>query len=115
LAVVPIAFAANARHEWVAVLLVGLAAAAHQGWSCNVFTLASDMFPKPAVGSVVGFGGMWGAIGGMAIAKITGYVLQETGSYMPVFIIAASAYLVAPAIVQVLVPTLEPAPLESRG
>jgi MFS transporter, ACS family, aldohexuronate transporter len=115
LAVVPIAFAANARHEWVAVLLVGLAAAAHQGWSCNVFTLASDMFPKPAVGSVVGFGGMWGAIGGMAIAKITGYVLQETGSYMPVFIIAASAYLVALAIVQVLVPTLEPAPLESRG
>jgi len=115
LAVVPIAFAANARHEWVAVLLVGVAAAAHQGWSCNVFTLASDMFPKPAVGSVVGFGGMWGAIGGMVIAKITGYVLQATGSYMPVFIIAASAYLVALAIVHVLAPRLEPAALEPRG
>jgi len=115
LAVVPIPFAAYARHEWIAVLLVGLAAAAHQGWSANVFTLASDMFPKPAVGSVVGFGGMWGAIGGMVIAKITGYVLQATGSYVPVFIIAASAYLVALAIVHLLVPRLEPAPLESLG
>jgi ACS family hexuronate transporter-like MFS transporter len=115
LAVVPIPFAAHAEHEWVAVCLVGLAAAAHQGWSCNVFTLASDMFPRRAVGSVVGFGGMWGAIGGMLIAKITGYVLQATGSYVPVFIIAASAYLVALAIVQVLVPRLEPAALESRA
>jgi ACS family hexuronate transporter-like MFS transporter len=73
------------------------------------------MFPKQAVGSVVGFGGMWGAIGGMVIAKITGYVLQATGSYLPVFIIAASAYLIALAIVHVLVPNLEPAPLESRA
>ena len=115
LAVLPIPIAAHAKHEWVAVCLVGLAAAAHQGWSCNVFTLASDMFPRHAVGSVVGFGGMWGAIGGMLIAKITGYVLQATGSYVPVFIIAASAYLVALAIVQLLVPRLEPAPLESRA
>jgi ACS family hexuronate transporter-like MFS transporter len=115
LAVVPIPLAAYVRHEWEAVVLVGIAVAAHQGWSCNVFTLASDMFPKPAVGSVVGFGGMWGAIGGMVIAKITGYVLQATGSYLPVFIIAAVAYLVALAIVHVLVPNLEPAPLESRG
>ncbi len=115
LAVVPIAFAAHARHEWVAVVLVGIAAAAHQGWSANVFTLASDMFPRPAVGSVVGFGGMWGAIGGMAIAKITGYLLQATGSYVPVFFIAASAYLVALALVHLLVPRLEPAALEPRG
>jgi MFS transporter, ACS family, aldohexuronate transporter len=114
LAVVPIAFAAKARHEWVAVMLVGLAAAAHQGWSANVFTLASDMFPRPAVGSVVGFGGMWGAIGGMVIAKITGYVLQATGSYVSVFFIAASAYLVALAVVHLLVPGLEPAPLGPR-
>jgi ACS family hexuronate transporter-like MFS transporter len=73
------------------------------------------MFPKPAVGSVVGFGGMWGAIGGMVIAKITGYVLQATGSYVPVFLIAASAYLVALAIVHVLAPRLEPAALEPAG
>ena len=111
-AVVPIAFAAHARHEWVAVLLVGLAAAAHQGWSCNLFTIGSDMFPRHAVGSVVGFGGMWGALGGMVIAEVTGYVLETTGSYVPVFLIAASAYLVAFAIVQALVPRLEPAVLE---
>ncbi|PYR77405.1 MAG: MFS transporter [Acidobacteria bacterium] len=114
LAVVPIAFAANARHEWVAVCLVGLAAAAHQGWSANVFTLASDMFPRKAVGSVVGFGGMWGAIGGMLIAKVTGYLLQATGSYVPVFLIAASAYLVTLAVVHALVPRLEPAALPER-
>jgi ACS family hexuronate transporter-like MFS transporter len=115
LAVVPVAFAAKASHEWTAVLLVALAAAAHQGWSANVFTLASDMFPRQAVGSVVGFAGMWGAIGGMLIAKITGYVLQSTGSYVVVFLIAASAYLVAFVIVQLLVPRLDPAPVESRG
>jgi ACS family hexuronate transporter-like MFS transporter len=112
IAVVPIAFAARAGSEWTAVLLVGLAAAAHQGWSANVFTLASDMFPRHAVGSVVGFAGMWGAVGGMCIAKLTGYILERTGSYVPVFMIAASAYLVAFVVIQLLVPRLEPAPLE---
>jgi ACS family hexuronate transporter-like MFS transporter len=114
LAVVPISFAANARNEWTAVLLVGLAAAAHQGWSANVFTLASDMFPRQAVGSVVGFGGMWGAIGGMLIAKITGYVLEASGSYVPVFLIAASAYLVTLLVVHLLVPRLEPANIDAH-
>lgn len=108
LAVTPIAFAANARAEWLAVLLVGIAAAAHQGWSANVYTLASDMFPRQAVGSVIGFAGMAGAVGGMLIAKITGYVLQATGSYVPVFLIAASAYLVTLLVVHLLVPRLEP-------
>ena len=112
LAVVPIVFAANASNLWMAVGLIGLAAAAHQGWSANVYTLASDMFPKQAVGSVVGFAGMCGAIGGMLIAKITGYVLQFTGSYVPVFIIAASAYLIALLIVHLLSPRLAPAVIE---
>jgi len=112
LAVVPIAFAARAGNEWTAVLLVGVAAAAHQGWSANVFTLASDMFPRHAVGSVVGFAGMWGAFGGMFIAKITGYILQTTGSYVPIFGIAASAYLVAFALIHLLVPTIQPAQVE---
>lgn len=111
LAVVPMIFAAQATSLWVAVALISLAAAAHQGWSCNVFTLASDMFPRQAVGSVVGFGGMMGAIGGMLIAKLTGAILQLTGSYVPVFLIAGSTYLIALAIVHVLVPRLEPAKL----
>lgn len=109
LAVVPIPLAALARHEWVAVCLVGLAVAAHQGWSCNLFTLTSDMFPREAVGSIVGFGGMWGSIGAMLIALVTGYVLQSTGSYVPIFIVASLAYLAALLIIHLLVPRLEPA------
>ena len=109
LAVVPMIFASGARDLWVAVALVSIAAAAHQGWSANLFTTASDMFPRKAVGSVVGLGGMAGAVGGMLIAKLTGYILQATGSYLPVFFIAAFAYLVALAIIHVLVPRLEPA------
>jgi ACS family hexuronate transporter-like MFS transporter len=111
LAVVPMVFASGARDLWIAVSLVSIAAAAHQGWSANLFTLVSDMFPRKAVGSVVGLGGTAGAVGGMLIAKVTGYLLQVTGSYVPVFLIAAFAYLTALAIVHMLVPRLEPAPL----
>jgi len=109
LCVTPIVFAANASNVWVAVFLVGLAAAAHQGWSANIFTTASDMFPRRAVGSVVGIGGMAGAIGGMLISKVVGYILEWTGSYVPVFIIAASAYLIALLVIHLLAPNLEEA------
>ena len=113
LAVVPIAFAAGVRDLWIAVAIVSLAAAAHQGWSANLFTLASDTFPRHAVGSVVGLGGMAGAVGGMLIAKLTGYILQATGSYMPVFLIAASAYLVALGAIHILAPKLTPVTLDA--
>ena len=106
--VVPIVFAYKMESLWGAILLIGLAAAAHQGFSANLFSLASDIFPAPAVGSVVGVGGMAGAIGGMVMAKIVGYVLQWTGSYMIPFLIAGSAYLVALAIIHLLTPRLEP-------
>jgi len=109
LAVLPMMFASGARDLWVAVGLISVAAAAHQGWSANLFTLVSDTFPRQAVGSVVGLGGMAGAVGGMLIAKLTGYLLQLTGSYVPVFLIAAFAYLTALAVIHVLVPRLEPA------
>ncbi|MEQ2010072.1 MAG: MFS transporter, partial [Limisphaerales bacterium] len=111
LSVVPIMFAAKAANLWVAVGLVSLAAAAHQGWSANLFTLTSDMFPRRAVGSVVGIGGMAGAIGGMFIALIVGEILQRTGSYVPIFIMAGSAYLIALAVIHFLAPKLEPAAL----
>jgi len=110
-AVVPVVAASGVRSMWGAVALISLAAAAHQGWSANVFTLTSDMFPRQAVGSVVGIGGTAGAVGGMVIAKITGYILQTTGSYLPVFIIAGTTYLVTLGIVHLLVPRLEPARL----
>jgi ACS family hexuronate transporter-like MFS transporter len=113
LAVVPIVFASTVQNLWVAVALVSIAAAAHQGWSANLFTLTSDMFPKAAVGSVVGFGGMAGSIGGMLIAKVTAYLLQTTGSYVPVFLMAGFMYLIALGVIHLLVPRLEPATVES--
>src|SRR5688572_13660691 len=87
-AVTPIIFASKTGNLWVAVALISLAAAAHQGWSANLFTLTSDMFPRRAVGSVVGFGGMAGAVGGMMISIVVGEILQRTGSYMPIFLMA---------------------------
>jgi MFS transporter, ACS family, hexuronate transporter len=112
LSVLPIAFASSASNVWIAVTIVGIAAAAHQGWSANIFTLTTDMFPRHAIGSVVGLGGFAGAVGGMMIAKITGYILETTGSYVPVFIMAAFAYLLALAVIHTLSPRLEPVKLE---
>ena len=109
LAVTPIVFASNVKSLWGAVALIGLAAAAHQGWSCNLFTTTSDMFPRKAVGSVVGIGGMAGALGGATMAVATGYILQSTGeNYSIVFMIAGTAYLVALAIIHLLAPQLAP-------
>ena len=112
IAVTPVVFATRSNHVWLAVALIGLATAAHQGFSANLFTLPSDMFPTRAVGSVVGIGGTAGAIGGMVIAKTVGHVLQRTGSYQIPLLIAGSAYLVALTLIQILVPRLEPAPVE---
>ncbi len=109
LCVVPIVFASRVDGTWRAVTLLGLASAAHQGWSANIFTLVSDMFPQRAVASVVGIGGFGGAVGGMMIATFTGILLQLTGSYLPVFIMAGSAYLTALLVIQLLAPRLEPA------
>jgi len=113
LAVVPIVFAAQADNLWLAVALIGMATAGHQGWSANVFTLTSDMFPRHAVASVVGIGGFAGAVGGMMIATFTGFLLETTGSYVPVFLMAGSAYLLALAVVHALSPRLQPARLDN--
>ena len=109
LGTVPMIFASGVSGTWQAVGLLGLASAAHQGWSANIFTLVSDMFPQRAVASVVGIGGFGGAVGGMLIATFTGFVLQMTGSYRGVFLIAGMAYLTALLIIQLLAPRLEPA------
>jgi len=107
ISVIPIVFVPRVASTWAAVLLIGLAAGAHQGFSTNLFTLPSDMFPARAVGSVVGVGGMAGAIGGMLIAKIVAYFLQWTGSYTVPFMIAGSGYIVALAAVHLLAPRME--------
>lgn len=106
--VVPIMFASMASEIWIAVALLSLATAAHQGWSANLFTTVSDMFPRKAVASVVGIGGMGGAIGGMLIATIAGFILQVTGSYVILFMICGSCYLLALLIFNFLVKRLEP-------
>jgi len=108
LCVVPVMAANQVSGLWSAVLLIGLAAGAHQAWSANIFTFASDMFPKKAVGSVTGLGGMAGAIGGMLFSTLAGHILEWTGSYFILFIISGSAYLLALGIIQVLAPRLEP-------
>jgi ACS family hexuronate transporter-like MFS transporter len=113
LCVVPIVFASVVSSLWLAVILVGIAAAAHQGWSANLFTLTSDMFPRKAVGSVVGIGGMAGAVGGMFISLLVGAILEATHSYVPIFIIAGSTYLLALLVIHLLTPRLEPAKLDA--
>lgn len=107
--VLPIAIVYRISGLWPAVVFIGLAAAGHQGFSANLFTLASDLFPSRAVASVAGIGGMAGAIGGMLIAEIVGHVLQWTGSYRIPFFLAASAYPMALLVVQLLSPKLIPA------
>jgi MFS transporter, ACS family, aldohexuronate transporter len=112
LAVVPVVWAPFSNNLWVVVGLVGVAAAAHQGWSANLFTLPSDTFPKAAIASVVGIGGMMGAIGGALLQTTTGYVVARANSYVPLFVLACSVYLVALLIVQLLAPNLAPAKID---
>ena len=112
LCVVPVVFAAQASQLWLATLLIGLAASAHQGWAANLFTLVSDMFPKQAVASVVGLGAMFGSLTAMLVSQSAGFILETTGSYWSLFAVAGGAYLVALAFMHALAPRLEPAELK---
>lgn len=116
LCVLPIFFASTVSSLTAAVAIIGLAAAAHQGWSSNLYTMVSDTFPTRSVASVMGIGGAAGAVGGMIMARYVGQVLETVGSYVPVFLWAGSAYLVALALVHILVPRLdEPAAPSSEA
>jgi ACS family hexuronate transporter-like MFS transporter len=108
-AVLPIVTVQYVDSLWIAVALIGLATAAHQAFSANLLTLPSDLFPRAAVGSVVGIGGTAGAIGGMLIAKFVGHVLGISGSYAPIFAVAGGAYLLALLALHVISPRLAPA------
>jgi len=112
LAVIPIIYASQVESMWEAVALLSLATAAHQGWSANLFTTVSDIFPRKAVASVVGLGGMGGAIGGMLVATLAGFILELTGSYVILFIICGSVYLFALLIYQLIVPKLAEVKME---
>src|ERR1700733_536649 len=104
--VLPIFTAASVKSLWSAIALIGVAAGAHQGWSANLFTTSSDMFPRSAVGSVVGIGGMAGSVGSALFAFFAGHILQLTHSYASLFGIAASAYLLALVVLCLLAPGL---------
>jgi ACS family hexuronate transporter-like MFS transporter len=113
LCVVPMLVASQIHNLWVTVAIISLAAAAHQGWSANLYTLVSDTFPRRAVGSVTGFGGMAGAVGGMIAAAGIGHVLEWTGkNYEPLLAVCAFAYLFALLVIHLLAPRLDPARVE---
>lgn len=107
LLVIPIYWVSGMAQLWPAVLLIGLGMAAHTGWSANMYTLATDLFPKKDVGTVVGFIGMSGAVGGMLMASATGHLLEATGSYKSLFVVAASMYGIALLIIHLIVPNID--------
>jgi ACS family hexuronate transporter-like MFS transporter len=115
LCVLPVVFATITHNPWVAVALITLAAAAHQAWSANAFSLASDMFPRRVVGAVTGFGGFAGSIGAIGLFIVVGQLRSaaiargEPGNYFLIFLAASLAYLAALLILHLLAPKLEPA------
>jgi ACS family hexuronate transporter-like MFS transporter len=110
LLIVPTMFAPAAGSMWLAVAIVSVAAAAHQGWSANLFTLVSDLFPRHAVASVVGIGGFGGAISAMLFQRATGYILERTDSnYSIIFAMCGFAYIGALLLIHMLVPRMQPA------
>jgi len=116
-AIVPsVILASQTRSAWTAVLLIGLATACHQAWSANIFTIASDMFPRRAVGTVVGFGGFAGGVGGILIAEFAGRVLNRDPSYyLPMFVVGGTLYAIALAVIHLLAPRLEPVKLRTAA
>jgi MFS transporter, ACS family, hexuronate transporter len=115
LLVTPIAAAPWLSNLWAEVALLSLATAGHQGWSANLYTLVSDVFPKQAVASVVGLSGFAGSIGGMLVASATGLILQTTGSYVAVFAWGASAYIIALGLLHLIQPQFTPVDLGAAG
>jgi MFS transporter, ACS family, hexuronate transporter len=110
LIILPVAFVAVTDNKWLAIFLIGLGAAGHQAWSANIFTLASDVFPKKATASVVGIGGMVGAVAGIIVDKALGTVLDTAGNtgYFWAFLLAGSSYLIVLGLVHLLMPNMTP-------
>ncbi len=104
LLVTPVYFLGGVTHEWLAVVLLGTAAAAHQGWSANLYTIASDMFPREAVGAVTGIGGMAGSVGGVLFSTAVGWVLTRFHTYSILFVVASTTYLLALLLLRLMVP-----------
>jgi len=110
--VLPLIFVARIQNGWIAVILIGFAAAAHQGWASNIFTVVSDIYPRNTVGTMIGLSGFTGAIGGALSASFVGLLLKFTGSYTLIFITASSMYLVAWLTLKIFIPRIEELKLE---
>ncbi|UKM66460.1 MFS transporter [Flavobacteriaceae bacterium GSB9] len=110
LIILPVAVVAVTDSKWLAIFLIGLGAAGHQAWSANIFTLASDVFPKKATASVVGIGGMLGAVAGIIADALLGSVLDQAGNtgYFWAFLVAGSCYLIILGLVHILMPKMTP-------
>jgi ACS family hexuronate transporter-like MFS transporter len=115
IAVLPVALASHVDNLWLAVAIVALATAAHQWFSCNLYTLPSDVFPRHAVGSVSGLGGAAGAIGGMIMAQYVGAILERVSDYTPIFIVAACVYLLALLLIHLIMPRYALAKIEPEA
>jgi MFS transporter, ACS family, hexuronate transporter len=105
--ILPILLSSRVSSIWSAVAILSLATGAHQGWSANLFTTASDMFPRSSVGAVVGIGGMAGSAGAVLFSLITGWVLESYHSYTPLFSIAAASYLLGLLFLRTIAPGLQ--------
>jgi ACS family hexuronate transporter-like MFS transporter len=114
LLIAPIMFASRASELPVAVLLLSLATAGHQGWAANIFTIVSDVFPREEVSSIVGIGGFGGALGATLLASATGLMLEKTGSYRPLFLFAGTAYFFGLLIQHLTSPKLAPVDLRKE-
>jgi MFS transporter, ACS family, hexuronate transporter len=115
LIVVPVAFSAQAPSIWIAVILIGMATAGHQGFSTNLFAIPGDLFPRYAQGAVVGLGGFAGAVGGMLMSKYAGIVLETIGTYTPIFVVSGFAYLTALVVTHLINPRYEPARMKQHS
>jgi ACS family hexuronate transporter-like MFS transporter len=112
--VLPLLFVTGLSNMWLAVVLIGIALAGHQAFSSTILSIPPDMFPKRAVGSVIGLGGFMGGIGGMIMAKSTGLVLDATGgNYTIIFAACTIVYFLAVAAIHLLSPKLAPVTVES--
>ncbi|APY11620.1 hypothetical protein BWZ22_10360 [Seonamhaeicola sp. S2-3] len=106
--VLPLIFASYFKNLWVVVIIIGFATAAHQGWASNIFTVVSDIYPKKTVATMVGLSGFTGAIGGALAASFVGLVLDISGSYTLIFVIASTMYLLAWVILKLMIPQIKP-------
>jgi ACS family hexuronate transporter-like MFS transporter len=113
--VLPMMLVSQTHNLWVAVFLISLAAAGHQGWASNIFALVSDIYPKKAVATMTGLSGFAGAVGGALSAFFIGILLQHTGSYFLIFLVASSVYMINWMIIRLFIKTIKPLFLEKEN